>query len=554
MKAFLMYRDRDFDPQQTLPWNIVGDEWNWRRRYAEFDPWQGLPSNGPTLSQDLELETLFSAMAGDDQFLFEVARRTLVSAVNEPVEPILYRQDVLDDCLRNRALVREIYDLTVETIRLEHKEYSRSSFWNSAGSILNQSVNALKMFVGMLKQLRRMADDHAGEFKSEGFTRFWTMLKTELSDDYFAEVQAHLSELRFRDGVLISSRLTEGNKGADYTLRRPTEDDRSWLRRLLSKQPESYTYQLHPRDQAGQQALGELRDRGLSLVADATSQSCGHILSFFAMLRTELAFYVGCINLDEKLTQLREPTCFPNPAAVGERQFGCRELYDVCLALQMNRAVVGNDVVAGGKDLAIITGPNTGGKSTFLRSAGLAQLMMQAGMFVPAQAFTANVCDGLFTHYKREEDATMESGKFDEEVARMSTIVDDLRPNSLVLFNESFAATNEREGSEIARQVVSGLLEKHIKVFFVTHQYEFAHGFAVKKMPNAIFLRAERDIEGRRTFKVKEGDPMQTSYGEDLYERIFGGRKATQPRSTPHAARDDTSRASQEFSEAAATG
>ena len=166
---------------------------------------------------------------------------------------------------------------------------------------------------------------------------------------------------------------------------------------------------------------------------------------------------------------------------------------------------MGNDVNADNKDLVIITGANQGGKSTFLRSVGVSQLMMQCGMFVPAESFCSNICEGLFTHYKREEDATMKSGKFDEELSRMSDIADNLTPNSMLLFNESFAATNEREGSEIARQIVCALLEERIKVFFVTHLYEFAHDLYDKDMENAIFLRAERQSDGGRTFKLIEG-------------------------------------------------
>ena len=52
---------------------------------------------------------------------------------------------------------------------------------------------------------------------------------------------------------------------------------------------------------------------------------------------------------------------------------------------------------ADGKSLVIITGANSGGKSTFLRSAGLAQLMMQCGMFVAAGSFRASVCKRVFT-------------------------------------------------------------------------------------------------------------------------------------------------------------
>ena len=151
--------------------------------------------------------------------------------------------------------------------------------------------------------------------------------------------------------------------------------------------------------------------------------------------------------------------------------------------------------------------------------------MMQSGMFAPAESFSSNVCDGLFTHYKREEDATMKSGKLAEELSRMSDLVDNMTPNSMVLFNESFAATNEREGSEIATQITSALLEKRIKIFFVTHLYEFAHGLFDRKMKGAVFLRAERQMDGGRTFRLVEGEPLQTSYGQDLYDGIFEGHK-----------------------------
>jgi len=103
----------------------------------------------------------------------------------------------------------------------------------------------------------------------------------------------------------------------------------------------------------------------------------------------------------------------------------------------------------------------------------------------------------------------------------MSEIVDHISPNSILLFNESFAATNEREGSEIAKQIVAALLEKGIRVFFVTHFFEFAHHFAKKKAEGTLFLRSERQAEGGRTFKLIEGEPEKTSYGEDLYREIF---------------------------------
>jgi DNA mismatch repair ATPase MutS len=228
------------------------------------------------------------------------------------------------------------------------------------------------------------------------------------------------------------------------------------------------------------------------------------------------------VNLHEKLTRKGEHTCFPLPAATDERRLSFRGLYDVCLALSVDRRVVGNSAYADEQDLVIVTGANQGGKSTFLRSIGLAQLMLQCGMFVGADSFCSSVYDGIFTHYKREEDPGMNSGKLDEELRRMNDIVDHVTSHSLVLFNESFAATNEREGSEIARQILLSLSDHGVKVVCVTHLHELAKSFYQRNTGNVLFLRADRQVDGTRSFKMVKGEPLETSFGEDLYEDIFG--------------------------------
>ncbi len=500
MRVYLLYKDRDFDLKQALP------------------------PQASTLAQDLELATLFEAMACEDRFLYEVASKVIFASLTDPGD-ILYRQDILKDCLKNPTVIRDIYQLPLDAIANKQRHWL-SIIGSYPSGILYGAIQMLRMFMILLRRLRKIADEHAAEFTSEGFSRFFTMIRQELDDAYFAQVEMHLHELEFRDGVLLSAELGKGNEGTHYVLRLPNRDNQPWVKQVFAKRSPVYSFSIHPRDDHGARALGELKDIGINLVANALAQSADHIDNFFKALRTELAFYIGCLNLAERLATLEEPITFPVPAPAHTRQHAFTGLYDVCLALTMQKKVVGNNVNAGGKDLVIITGANQGGKSTFLRSIGLAQLMMQCGMFVPAEAaFHANICRGLFTHYKREEDTTMKSGKLDEELSRMSEIVTQLTPDALVLFNESFAATNEREGSEIARQVVRALLDKRIKVFFVTHLYDFAHNFQAREMKNAFFLRAERQEDGSRTFKLREGEPLETSYGEDLYRQIFVGSK-----------------------------
>lgn len=492
MKAFLMHRDEDFDLQRELP------------------------SNEQDLTQDLELNILFNAMALGDPFLFDVAKRAVLSSLTSP-EAIIYRQHVLADCLEHPPIVREIYDVAVGAILNEKRIWAA---FKSPSAVLSRSLQAMDVFVGFLKELRKLADEHAGKFHSEGFARFFDMVATELDDDYFETIESRLKELRFRRGVLMSVELGRGNKGIHYVLR--TLPEQSWRDRIARRSRSGYSFQLADRDESGFNALGEMRAKGINLVANALAQSADHIRSFFNLLRAELGFYVGCMNLQGRLADKGEPTCFPEPVAQGSPTLVARHLYEICLALSVPETVVGSDVNAEDKSLVMITGANQGGKSTFLRSVGLAHLMMQSGVFVAAESFSAEVCDRVFTHYKREEDPSMQSGKLDEELSRMSDVADEIGPNCILLCNESFAATNEREGSEIARQVVRALVEAGVRVFFVTHLFDLANGFYVQEMDAALFLRAERQPDGRRTFRLVESEPLPTSYGEDSYRRIFG--------------------------------
>lgn len=511
MKALLMFPDRDF---------VTLDEVPRTDRYPKTDPLAQVSTFERSLIEDLELATLLGTMAAGDDFLLAVALRAVLGGTRNDVGTILHRQAILRDALAIPGLLRELYAVAVEAIE------GRKKHWWGLGSqypshVLHSALDLLQMYTVHLRRLRDIARANAGRVRSEGLTKLFAMLDRELEDDYLARVEQHLTDLKFRGGVLMSAELGPRNDGQGYLLREDPDRRHPWLRRILRQGPPAYTFHLHPRDEAGARILSSLSDRGINNVANALGQSADHVLSFFEVLRTELAFYVGCLNLRDRLAALDAPVCLPEPYAAGTRRHRYSGLYDVCLALTKQSSVVANAHDADGRNLLIVTGANQGGKSSFLRALGLAQLMLQAGLFVGADTFAAETCTAVFTHYKREEDATMKSGKLDEELARMSRIADAVGSNALLLFNESFAATNEREGSEIARQVVSALLERGVKVFFVTHLYGFAHGFYAQGRPDALFLRAERRPDGSRTFKLIEGEPLETSYGEDLYREVF---------------------------------
>lgn len=491
MKVHLMYPDRDYTPHP---------------KRTEHEK---------TLTADLGLDILQQTMANGDKHLYEVCASALFDRLDNKDE-ILYRQWILDDCLKNSDTIRKLYQITERTL-----EERRKHWWSLSsrylGSVMSSAVDLLELMVRMLKEVREVADECGGDFRSKGMTELFSMLQAELTDEYFGEIEAHLRQLKFRDGVLMSAYISAGNISIDYKLHGFISNLKSWLKWKLAPK-----ITIHPRDDAGAFDLSRRKDRAINLAANAVAQSAEHILSFCSALHTELAFYMGCLNLYDALRAKSEPVCFPKPHDMTDRAHSFTGLYDICLALSVPHRVVGNDADMGARGLTVITGANQGGKSTFLRSIGQAQLMLECGMFVAATGFEVNIANGLFTHYKREEDSSMQSGKLDEELSRMSGLIDEIEPNAIILFNESFASTNEREGSEIARQIINALLDEGVKVFFVTHMYDLSGGFLGQYGGEALFLRADRQPDGSRSYHLVEGEPLPTSFGEDLYRKVFG--------------------------------
>lgn len=484
---------------------------------VDLDLERELPSQTEAVASDLGLESVFRAMANDDELINHVVRHLLLASLTDQ-DVILYRQAILQDCLEHPETIRELYQLADDTLLAERRNPYLALFSRRPTSILWRGVETLKVLEDSLRRLGAFADREAGTFASSGLRRFIGTIQSELDDDYLALVRQELQSLGLRHGMEVSARLGAGNKGADYTLRRPPTRGPGWRGRLPLQEPDAFTFEVAGESDTA--SLGELRDRGLNLVADALGRATDHVLGFFVLLRQELAFYIGCLNLHQRLGERGVAICFPEPDPQPLR-LQVRGLSDLVLLLESGSAVVPNDLDADGRPLVVITGANQGGKSTFLRSLGTAQLLLQAGMFVPAQAFSASLASGIFTHYKREEDKALESGKFDEELRRMSDLVDRARPGALVLSNESFSATNEREGSDIGRDVIEALLDAGVRVVLVTHLFELASSLLRDRGQRARFLRAERADDGSRSYRLREGEPLATSYGRDLYTRIF---------------------------------
>lgn len=537
MKAFLLYRQK---------------EWGNNGRYCDYK----------SIVQDLGLNTLFMAAAKEiekedgrvklvqeaDTFIAETMRQVMMVPLTTEGE-ISYRQDVLRDCLEDEALICELYELSTQTLqkwdKLGRRLGTRGGDRSSARNLVAE-IHVLQLFVDSLGGLKRILAGHT--LRSDGFAGLKARLEQEFSAGLENDLKRILADVAFfanekehRDNVsgrrvnmpriVMGCGLGEGLKLDGFTLEelstelRWRRDPNGTIGRMQDYWSSITTASVSvQKDIALAQGADYMEQQVVQYVLSCCTPFSMAFNSFFDQLRLQTAFYRGAVNLKHFMERFRLGCCFPVVGAQDELRF--RQLQEFVMAVEQRICPVGNTCDIEKRMLLIVTGANQGGKSTFLRSIGIAQVMMQCGLFVAAEEYRSGIFTSVFTHFTRREDSEMNSGRLDEELSRMSQIIDNLGRDSLVLLNESFASTTEKEGSVIAYDIVRALNEAGVKVLAVTHLLSFAqrmYGETERgEGGEAVFFCAERLEGGKRTFKMIQHAPELTSFGLDLYDEIIG--------------------------------
>lgn len=484
---------------------------------SDADRHAALPPGTDELVADLDLGPVLDAMR-PDRDLEGLASAVLFQPLTD-AGAIIWRQRVLDDALAHPDLMPALFDLAGRALQ------SQRSIWMFGGRSVDSQVTGaryrIRALLPFLRELARFAADRLPSVRSAGLRHLFERLRDDLGEAYLDELTRVVDQLAFPDGIVTRVRLEPtGLLGTPELLPPP---DVSWWGRRFGR-PGQVRFTLPDRDEAGARALSDLRNDALFELAGIVNRAGRHLVGFFTQLRWETGFYVGCLRLYQRLQVAGVGVCWPEPAPPGD-ELAAQGLSSLSLAVRGDVRSVPNDLAGPGVRLCVVTGANQGGKTTFLRSVGAAQLLLQAGMFVPALRFRSSLATAVHSHFRSAE-APLTSdgagdapgaGKLAEELDRMNRIVERCRPGDLLLMNESFSSTDELQATFIAADLVDALLGHGVRVLLVTHFHRLAthylgHG-------GTSFLRAERLPDRARSHRLLPGAPEASSHALDVFRQ-----------------------------------
>jgi DNA mismatch repair protein MutS2 len=257
----------------------------------------------------------------------------------------------------------------------------------------------------------------------------------------------------------------------------------------------------------------------MTRLVDAVFSGLEGELVALVQLFGDLEFYLGALGFAEQARAAGLEVCLPELVSPDAPR-SLVGLFNPLLMMSGITPVPCDLVTDKLTTTVLVTGPNSGGKTRLLQSVGLAQLLAQSGLFVPARSGQVSLTSGLVVSLIQETKADQAEGRLGTELVRIRALFERLPPGAMVLLDELCSGTNPSEGEEIFELVVSMLTQLRPQAFITTHFLAFAARLEhEKKIPDLAFLQVELGPDRRATYQFVPG-VATTSLAGHAAERL----------------------------------
>ena len=461
---------------------------------------------------------------------------SFLNVISSPIkcrEKISERQNILKDFLEHPGLALTIKKICVEiqqnkcTSTHTDKRDKLKDFKTVLERSMNVSGELLKHLQHRqfcsetLKDLRNQLDCASQTDSIQH--RIAELINASVSNNYTLGIE-YGSGFKFRGANIYSNKTDKNNNSGNNDGANMTTNIFKLIKNNLKsnspaqKEPSGFYY---PSNYIIEAEIVEIMDKIPMYTGMIITDLNRHILNFCSSLAKQLNFYIACIEIIKYLEGNNIQSVFPefyNENNKNVDEIHAEALLDFGLIINEKEHIVANDFSDSSGAYYLISGENQGGKTTFLKSLGIAQLFAQSGMKVSAAQYICPVFNNFFSHFPKDEDEDLNYGKLAEELTRIRQSSQLIADNSLALFNESFATTTEIEGYEIACDILRAFSHTNTKIFFVTHNLPLLKKRSELSLSNGVEIKSL--VVNGRTYKIIEGEPRESLDTIDFLERL----------------------------------
>jgi hypothetical protein len=518
---------------------------------ANLQAWEHQEPLPSSLISDLGLRQIIKHLQADQQSQWVVEDMLCRPCTSE--EEIEYRLEIMDDLMKCDGLFILFSDLIFLVDKLQSLDKDEAGIEDpirQASCFLQKSILYTKIITALQEGLQRYKEN----INSEGLQLLTGIVSQIANSSTFGSMVQDIAKLEDEAKEINQVDICFNCKNemiTSFTVDvRPAENQERLLARLIKLvQPiiplaaDEYADVNQGSDfsQLEELVLEEKRkaypEHFSALIAFRNKYKefpLDHVLPY----GSELRFYTAMITMIKKLKTYGFGFCKPRVMAKNKKHFSLRRAYDLGLALRMVEDDYGADCMVCNDHKAddaervfILTGPNQGGKTTFIRSIGISQIMFQAGCFVPAADAELSPVDHVFTHFPEKEVLGEKKGRLAEEAGRIARIFTEATEYSLVMLNESFSSVRRADGYILGKDVLKAMMKLGCHGIFVTHITELAHdaelfnqkiqnGSQVVNLQAGVIDPDGIGMQGKRTYEIKRvNTPFSFSYARDIAQK-----------------------------------
>lgn len=230
----------------------------------------------------------------------------------------------------------------------------------------------------------------------------------------------------------------------------------------------------------------------------------------------EIQFYIATIEYYKNYCKDTLPTCYAT-FVKDKKDIQVNDGYDIYLATTMNvSSVITNDFYfSENKNVAVISGPNQGGKTTFARMIGQLHYLGKIGLPIPASSAKLCFTNDIFTLFEKEENILDQRGKLKDDLYRLKKIVDRSNKDSVVILNEVLSSTTIEDASHIAEKILQQLVDKDAFVVFVT----FLEDVNLLSFSESYVSQVDPLDTSIRTFRIEKKAADNKAYAQSIAQK-----------------------------------